>query len=220
MQMKPALFVSLLVAAGCVSGATTDGTVTPVGPFSTVTTDLRDSATYPAGTSVTVHAHVTHTGLPLIGVAVGWSVLAGHGKLSAASTNTDSLGVASVVWVLNDTAGVNTLAVASGDAADTLHLVGIIGAPSALVAVSADSSAIAAGGSVSLQVRVVDRPGNPLANVGVNWSTTGGSVSPASTVSDASGIASAVFSASQPGAYLVTADLPQRASVVFKVTVR
>jgi hypothetical protein len=47
-----------------------------------------------------------------------------------------------------------------------------------------------------------------------------GWVLPASTVSDATGIASAVFRASQPGTYQVTADLPGHASVVFKVTVR
>ncbi|HXT16563.1 MAG TPA: Ig-like domain-containing protein [Gemmatimonadaceae bacterium] len=216
--MKPILLGVLVFAAAC--GSSDASGVAPILRFATVTTELRDSTTFPAGSAVLVRAHVTSSGLGLDSVPVTWAVGTGHGGLSATMTNTDSTGVASVLWTLGDAAGVNSLVITSGDAVDTLRLVGTIGVPSSIVIVSPESSSIAVGDSLSLQVRVIDRPGNPVPNSAVNWSTTGGTLSGLTTTSDATGIARTTFRASQAGTYLVTANLPERASVIFQVVVR
>ena len=189
------------------------------GPLYTITPDLHDSASFNAGTAVLVRVHVTHQGAGIGGATVGWAVAAGHGLVSADTSTADTLGVATIVWTLGDTAATNALVIRSGDAVDTLHVIGTVGSPSYLTAVSADSMNAPVGTAVSLQVRVNDRPGNAVAGATVNWSATGGTWTGQSVVSAASGVASVTFTAQQPGTYFVTANLPERSSIVFQVVV-
>ena len=213
----PALasLTALGALAGCNVG--TDNVAPGTGPFTVVTAVLKDSTQFPAGTPVIVTAHVTHDGLPIPTVGVAYTVLSGKGTVSAATATTDTLGVVSVTWLLADSAGVNSLAITSGDGADTLRLIGVIGSPSALVPSGSDSTSVAVGTGQALQVRVVDRAGNSVANAVVNWSATGGTLSSASGTSDSTGNVSTTFTPTQAGEFLITADLPNKASVVFKV---
>jgi hypothetical protein len=219
MRMQRTLFALLAAAAACGGTGSTDATTLPSTPV-VITTEVKDSTSLPAGSTVVVRAHVTVNGSPVTGVAVTWALVGGHGQISATTGGTDSTGVATVSWTLSDTAGVNSLAIGSAGVGDTLHVIGTIGQASQIVLVSPYSSSVAAGSAVTLQARVLDRPGNPVSKTNVNWSATGGTLTSASSASDATGTVQNTFRASQPGTYLVTADVPGQASVVFQVIVQ
>jgi protocatechuate 3,4-dioxygenase beta subunit len=151
---------------------------------------------------------------------VKFTVATGHGLLSVDSTATDTLGVATVLWTLGDTAAkVNTLAIVSGDGVDSLHVVTVAGPPSYLVPVSATSTDAAVGTPVSVQVRATDRPGNPAVGATVFWVATGGTLSSASSVADASGVARVTFTSNQAGSFTISAVIPETASRDFQITV-
>lgn len=204
---------------GCKVTGTTDSTPIVTSP-PIITTDIKDSTSYPANSSVLVRAHVTRAGFPLPLAAVTWAIAAGHGKLSATTATTDTSGVASVIFTLSDTAGMNALAIGSSGVADTLHLIGVVGQPSGLVVVGSNASTVSVGSPAVLQVKVVDRPGNGVARTTVNWTTSGGTLSASSSTSDTNGIAQTTFTASRAGTYQVTATLPGEASVVFTIVVQ
>jgi len=214
-------FIALVPLVSCLNGSS--GDVAPpvtTGPYSAVVTDLKDSTKAPAASIVLVRAHVTHDGIAIPAAAVKFTVAAGHGLLSVDSTSTDTLGVATVLWTLGDTASeVNTLSIVSGDGADSLHVVAIVGSPSYLVPVTTGSNDVAAGAPFAIQVRVTDRPGNPVPGATVFWTTTGGTLAAPSSVSDANGVARATFTSAQPGVFTVSAVIPETATRDFQITV-
>lgn len=130
------------------------------------------------------------------------------------------MGIASVAWTLGDTAGINTLVIGVADQRDTLHVRGVIGAPSYIIAPGADSVRMASGGTVMLQAKVTDRTGNAVSGTTVHWTASGGSISAASVVSDPSGLASVTFTASAPGLYSVVAELPGVATHTYQILVQ
>jgi hypothetical protein len=114
----------------------------------------------------------------------------------------------------------NVLIVVVGDAADTLHLTGTVGAPSYLDRVGARSDTVPVGLPVTLGVIVRDRLGNSAPGTTVIWTSSGGSLSRSGSVSDSTGTSTVAFAASAPGTYQVTADLPERTELFFEVVVR
>jgi len=78
---------------------------------------------------------------------------------------------------------------------------------------------VATGTPLTIQVRVTDRPGNPVAGATVFWTTTGGTLGSPSSVSDATGIARATFTSAQPGGFTVSAVLPETDTRDFSITV-
>lgn len=190
------------------------------GPFAAISTDIQDSTSAPAAAILLVTAHVTHDGAAIPGAAIKFTVAAGSGLLSVDSTSTDTLGVATVLWTLGDTASrVNTLAIVSGDGQDSLHVIAVTGSPSYLVPVSSAPNDVAAGTPLTLQVRVTDRPGNAVAGATVFWTTTGGTLSSASSQTDGTGVARVTFTSSQTGSFTVSAVLPETATRDFQVNV-
>jgi adhesin/invasin len=177
-----------------------------------------DSISVPAGSIVPVRVHVKTGGIPISAISVAWTVGSGHGALSAASTTTDTLGVASVLWTLGDTIGLNSITAVVGDGSVTWRIVGIAGAASSLVKVSADSDAVVTGGTLPLTARVLDRHGNPVAGAMVEWTSSGGGLSVTSAPSGDTGDAETNFTApAATGSYKVTASLPGLASVTFEI---
>ena len=214
-------FIALVPIASCLGGSSNE-VAPPVttGPYSAVSTELKDSTSAPAASIVLVRAHVTHDGAAIPAAAVKFTVATGHGLLSVDSTSTDTLGVATVLWTLGDTASqLNTLSIISGDGADSLHVVAVVGSPSYLVPVTSSSSDVAAGAPLTIQVRVTDRPGNSVAGATVFWTTSGGTLGSPSSLTDATGVARATFTSVQPGAFTVSAVLPETATRDFQVTV-
>ena len=140
---------------------------------------------------------VTRDGAPEAGTSVTWSA-AGGGVIAPASATTDAAGIAAGTWTLGHTPGSQTA---------TAALSGASGSPvtfSASAAAGAAASMGAAGGAgqtgslgsalaTPLQVRVVDQFGNGVSGVTVGWAVTsgGGSVAPATSVTNADGLAAA-----------------------------
>jgi len=213
--------VAVVPLASCLGHSTTDVSQTPdTGPYAAVSTELKDSSSAPAASVLLVRAHVTHDGIAIANAAVKFTVAAGHGLLSVDSTATDTLGVATVLWTLGDTATeVNSLAIVSGDGIDTLRVLAVAGSPSYLVPLGATMSDVATGTPVSVQVRATDRPGNPVGGATVFWVATGGSLSSPSSVTDANGVARVTFISGQVGSFTLSAVVPETATRDFQITV-
>jgi adhesin/invasin len=226
--MRP--FTSIVVvgivalAAACSSDSPTtpvtttgDTTKTPAGLTVEVDSSSADQSVM-VGTATTVRVHVTQSTTPVVGATVAWAVTSGGGSVSAASSITDATGVASVVWTMGDTVGTNTLSATASGATIVVADTSLVGPVSSLVKVSPDSQAVVSGGLVALNARAVDRFGNGVPNVAINWTTTAGALSAATTVSGLKGSATTnLVTGSAPATYFVTAVLPGLASVTFKV---
>ena len=222
--MLPIAALFALVASACSSNASTaSGPPDSTGSNGTTFNVTADSAnadrTVIAGSSTRVSVIVKLGGVPALGVPVSWKPTAGSGTVSDTVSSTDSAGVASTTWTVNDTVKVNALEAFVGASVTTLHATGIAGPASALVKVSDDSVAVVAGANTLIAVRVTDRKGNPLPGIDVAWSASAGSLSVATSTTSSSGTAESTFtSPPAPGTSLVTASVSGIGSVVFHVT--
>jgi protocatechuate 3,4-dioxygenase beta subunit len=121
-------------------------------------------------------------GRPVPNQPVAWTVVAGGGSVAPASSSTDGSGYAGASWTLGSGAGTQRVsAKPNGNGApDNLQAVfsATAGASNAatLVKVAGDGQTAVAGSVLpdSLVVRVTDANGNPVADVPVAWSLTGG----------------------------------------------
>jgi hypothetical protein len=190
------------------------------GPFYTITASVADSTKIAAGSIVVVRATVKHETTAVANAAVGWLVKAGGGKVNVTTTATDTLGQTSVQWLLSDSTGINTLIMGSGDAADTISVIAVVGTPVYLLAVGIDSVNTTVGTTVTLQARVTDRVGNNVVGTAVNWVTTGGAVTPATIPTVTGGISQVGYSYPTAGTYFVTATLPGQATHTYTIVVR
>lgn len=174
--------------------------------------------TAPVGTAIAVRVHVTQSGAAVPSASVSWTVTAGHGSVAAATSTTDAGGLAQIQWTLGDTAGTNSLTAAIAGAQVEISATGIGGAASSMTKVSPDSQTVVAGATLTLTARVVDRFGNAVGGSSVGWSSSGGVLSSATTVTGPSGNATTnLVTAAAPARYSVTATLPGKASVTFLV---
>jgi hypothetical protein len=225
MRLTPLrVFASATVALAvwsCGESSTSPGGGGPAAaPTFTVVLDsgIVDSANAPVGSVVTVRVKVTNAGAPAVLSTVTWTVGTGHGSVSATSSATDSSGRASIAWTLGDSVGLNSLTAASGDGSVQVRAIGIANIASSLAKVTLDSSAVVAGASLPIIVRVIDRFGNPVVGATVNWTSTGGAFSVTTSTSGSQGNVQTTFTTpSKPGVFSVTATLPGKASVIFQV---
>jgi adhesin/invasin len=218
------LAAAIGLAAACSDSSTTEPTNTGTGTatangitISTDTTVKLDNL--PVGSTIVASAHILQNGAPVANAVVAWLVTGGGGTVAAASSLTDATGLATVNWTLSDTVRTNTLSAGITGAAVVITANTIAAAPSSVVKISPDSSAVVAGSLQALTARAVDRFGNGVAGVTVNWTSSGGgSLSAASTVTGSNGNATENFTTgTTPGTYLITASVPGQASVTFKV---
>ncbi|MGH7655706.1 MAG: Ig-like domain-containing protein [Gemmatimonadaceae bacterium] len=159
---------------------------------------------------------------PVPGVRVAWAVEGGAGSLDAPATVTDSTGIASVNWTLDTIARLDSLraSIASG-ASLVLVASGTHGAEGSATKVSGDGQKVAPGAtSTPLVIRVADQYGNPIGGVFVAWAAIhGGTLSSATTTTDASGMAQVTLATgSAPATYTVVATLGALPAVTFTVT--
>ncbi len=135
-------------------------------------------------------------------VEVAWSVLTVGGQISPATATTNSAGVAAAQF---------TLGSSEGDQRAQAEVSGLAGSPVVFTAhghvqplVAANMEAVGGNGqngavgdllAEALTVRVTDASGRAVPEVSVNWSvlTGGGTISPASSGTNGSGVASAEF---------------------------
>ncbi len=134
------------------------------------------------------------------GVSVVFTVASGGGSTSPASpatVTTNASGIATLTsWTVGSTAGANTVTAASTGLTGspiTFTATGTAGAATTIAANSVTTQSTTAGSAVSAppSVKVTDAGNNPVSGVTVNFAVAsgGGSVSPASVSTNASGIA-------------------------------
>jgi adhesin/invasin len=144
---------------------------------------------------------------PVSGVTVTFAVASGGGSITGATQTTNADGIATVgSWRLGNTAGPNSLtatvstgssiAYAANAAADlvfTFTATATAGAPGSVAVDQGNGQTAEAGTAVAVapSVKVVDGNGNPVNGATVNFvvASGGGSITGASTTTNASGIA-------------------------------
>lgn len=163
-------------------------------------------------------------GNPVSGAAVTWVVTAGGGRLDPPTSTTDAEGLAATGWYLGPQVGDNAAeAVVSGVGRATFRAKALAGTPQTVEIVSGSDQTAVAGQPLpaELVVRVLDQDANPVPGATVRWSVAsgGGSVSPSSTTSDASGQAAARWTlGGSAGAQSVEASVSGAGRVTFRAT--
>jgi protocatechuate 3,4-dioxygenase beta subunit len=181
---------------------TLDSTVTPV---STVTPAAMvlvsgDAQVGAAGNTLPLPVIIRVTdasGVPVSGVAVAFAPAASSGTVSAATVLTDTTGSAGVLWTLGTSLGADSLsATVAGVPTVTVTATATPGFPASIAIVSGGAQTAPAGATLAtpLVVKVTDQFGHAVANADVSWSNdANGAFASASVVTDADGIAWAVY---------------------------
>lgn len=141
------------------------------------------------------------------GVVVNWTATVGS---VVASSSTNSAGIATAVVTSPTTSGSATFtAKAVSGSVQTANVIYVGDASTARVTlISSDASSIKADGTAKATISAVlkDANGNDLgANLPVNWATTQGNLSAASTLTDSSGTATVTLNSTAAGSTTVTA---------------
>ena len=192
------LCVVAVAALGSQCGGSGGGmTGTPEPAIQKAASASGDGQTALVGTILTgpLRVTVTLSGAPQQGTAVTWAAGGSDGSVSPTSSVTDASGIATTTWTLGQTAGAQrataSLAGATGSPV-TFTASATAGAATQLSLSSGDGQTNTPNSALSpLKVKVGDQFGNGVSGVSVAWLVTGGtaSVQPASSASDASGIA-------------------------------
>ncbi|MBX7120189.1 MAG: Ig-like domain-containing protein, partial [Gemmatimonadaceae bacterium] len=160
-----------------------------------------NALTGPVGTVLgTAHeVRVTDAnGNPVPGVSVNWTAIGG-GSVDPAISVTDATGRATTVRTLGPVAGAQSTTAAvtlvGGPAQVTFTLTATVGGATQMAQVDGDAQADTVGATLATPLRVVvrDALNNPVAGVLITWTAVdgGGFLFPASSTTDANGIASA-----------------------------
>jgi hypothetical protein len=168
------------------------------GTATTMALNGGDAQTDTIGATLAVQYGVFITdslGNPVGGIPVSWAVTGGGGSITP-SSSTNGSGIAVATRVLGNTAGAQTATASVG---------GLTGSPVTFTATAThgNATAIALNGGnsqtdtigatlgIAYTVLVTDRAANPVNGVTVSWAATGGGSITASSLTNASGIASA-----------------------------
>ncbi len=167
-----------------------------------------DPASLPAdgASTSTVTAVVTDAnGNPVAGADVSFATTLGTVEATVA---TDANGEATATLTAATTTGTATITATAGDASDSTTVEFVTG-DAANIAVTASPDILTAdGSSISIiTARVTDDNGNPIEGTTVDFTTTSGSIDPASATTNADGIATATLTAATAtGTATVTAS--------------
>jgi adhesin/invasin len=186
----------------------------------TLSVNTGNNQTATVGTAVATAPSVRVTdinGNPVAGVSVTFSVAAGGGSVTGATSTTNASGIAAVgSWTLGTNAGANSLTASSpglSGSPATFTATGTPGAGSKYF-VTVSSYSPVAGSAVTVSAQLADSYGNLVTTPGVSvtWSKTGagGSFGANPTSTDANGIAQVSFTTGTVSGttYAVTAASP------------
>lgn len=154
------------------------------------------------------------------GVTVTWTVTAGGGRLDNATTVTDASGRASNQLTLGPAAGTQSVRAdipGGGNVTFTANAIAAVPGNATFDIAAGNNQALPTGApSAPLVVRVRTAAGAPVSGATVSWRLTpaaNGSLSPATSVTNAQGEASVVATLGLPGASNVIATLPEASAV-------
>lgn len=187
------------------------------GVASVMAVNAGDNQAASAGNQVSTPPSVLVTdafGNPVSGVSVTFAVTSGGGSITGGAQSTNASGIAAVTsWTLGSTAGVNTLSATSTGLSGSPITFTATGNPGnatniALVQGSGQTGTVGSPLATTLQVLVTDNLANPVQGVTVGWATGSGSLTPASSVTNASGIATTSWTlGTTPGAVSATGSV-------------
>ena len=155
-----------------------------------------------------LQVNALNSGVPAAGVGINWTIT-GDATL-VASGPTDAAGNASATVTAGTTSGAVTITATRQDAPAATAVFNLtVNALGALTIVSGDTQTLAAGvASAPLEVELTDAGGLPVAGATINWSTTAGTLTNATSTTDAAGIASNTVTTTTAGSVEVTASSP------------
>jgi alpha-tubulin suppressor-like RCC1 family protein len=196
---------TLVLLAACLAGCDRDPVVDP-GPepaagAEILSGDLQQDTVASVAAAPLLLRVTDARGRPAAGVTVRFAVTSGGGTVADAVLRTSAAGEAGTRWTLGTVAGdtqrVEARAVDPGTGQAlplaTFRAVGLPGEPAAIVALQPAARTGQAGQTLadSLAARVTDVHGNPVSGATVAWTVPagGGGVSPATSVTDAAGVA-------------------------------
>jgi hypothetical protein len=200
------------------------------GPAATAAIASGNNQTVPAGTLVAAPPAVRvadASGNPVAGISVTFAVTAGGGTLTGPVRTTGADGIAAVGgWTLGTLVGLNTLSATVAGLAPALNFsaTGVVGPAATLTVVEGDGQSATIGTPVPVSpgVKITDAFENPVAGLAVTFAvaTGGGSLTTASPVSDASGVARVASwrLGLSPGGNTLTASRAGIAAVTFSAT--
>ena len=153
----------------------------------------------------------------VLGVPINFTVISGSASVTVGSALTDALGQASTTVNLGLTPGaVSVLAQVSGGGPSATFTETVTGTlvPGALTIISGNAQTITPNTASAPLVVELKGNGVPLVGQTINWSTTAGTLSVSSGVTDASGRASVTVTPTASGPFVVTANFPGFAQFV------
>jgi hypothetical protein len=210
----------LAVVAACGHDSSTTTTTPPPPPngFAIVVDSASQTQSAPIGSTITIGFRVLNStataGVP--NQVVTFTPATGSGTVAPTSATTDANGHATASWTFGTTSGALTLTLSTTGVSVPVTATAIAGAATKLAKVSVDSQTVVATGSVSLVVKSTDQYGNPVPTVPVNWTSTGGVLTPKSTLTGPAGNAAVTFTTgATPATYSITAASPGLTSVTF-----
>jgi adhesin/invasin len=159
-------------------------------------------------------------GAPLANTPVEWTIGTGGGSLSETTTQTDAAGHAQTTYTPGTVLTVAHVSAQAGSLAGLQFTISLTaGPPKAVQKFGSDSPAAVAGSKLTLSVKVVDEFGNAIAGSVVNWGAGAGTVSAATSTTDAGGVATVQYTlGADKGQYTLTATVAGLAPVTFTVT--
>lgn len=209
---------TLSATAPGLTGSPLSFTATGVtGAATVMTVNAGDNQAASAGGQVPVSPSVLVAdafGNPVTGVGVTFAVASGGGNITGGAQSTNASGIASVgSWVLGAIAGSNTLTATSAGLTNspiTFTATGNPGNATNMALVQGDGQTGTVGSTLgtTLQVLVTDNLANPVQGVTVGWATSSGNLAPASSITNASGIATTTWTlGTTPGAVTATGSV-------------
>jgi hypothetical protein len=217
----PGVFLAVLLS--CTGDSPTDAAPTPAQIQAAAGVGQAGTAEMPLPAELV--ARVTDPKGRLVpGVTVSWTISPEAGTLSATTTTTDSRGEARTRWTLGPAAGTYTVtASAAGLAPVTFTATAAPAQPARVDKMAGDGQAGAPAGQLpdSLVVRVASVQGRPVAGATVQWVVAlgGGTLSAASTVSNAAGIAKVAWTLGAEGTGSAVASVGNLQPATFTATV-
>lgn len=203
--IRNATGMTLLLAGMAACGGSDSGTNPPPPPELAVAkapSASGDAQTGVAGTALAapVRVRVTEGGTPKAGVSVAFAAAGTGAVMAPTSTTTDADGIAASTWTLPHSAG-NATATATVTSATgspvTFTATATAGAATQMAASGGNNQTGTVGQALAapFQVTVKDQFGNTVAGTSVAWAVTagGGSITPATSPTSASGVASALL---------------------------
>ncbi len=168
----------------------------------TLTKTAGDSQAAPAGSMLPAELVVTlrgPSGQPIDGATVTWTATADNGTVTPGTSQTGVNGEARARWTMPSSTGPKSLTAAvSGQAAVTFTATSQAGAAATIAVLAGNGQTGDVGATLaeSLAVVVRDGTGNPVPGAIVTWSAGagGGSAAPASSLTNASGVARTAWS--------------------------